>query len=329
MPTNLPPEYHEAERRFREADTPREKSAALEEVLKTIPKHKGTDKLRADLRKKLSKYKSLAQAAKKKIGKHESLFHIDKEGNARIIVLGCANVGKSSLVSLLTHASPDISASPYSTWSPTPGMMDYKGVQLQLLDTPALDREFMEPELAELIKSTDLVLLMLDLQAFPIDQFLNSLNILEKSNIYPKHKNISETNSHKTILPFVVVVNKDDGPNLDAEFDVLNELLRDEGWILLPVSIEANRNINQMMDFIVKELRLIRVYAKKPHEEPDYSKPFVLKAGESVENFAEKVHKDFLLNLKSARVWGKGVRDGQPVGREHVLHDGDIVELHI
>lgn len=329
MPTNLPPEYHEADRRYREAITPQEKADTLEELLSTIPKHKGTDKLRADLRKKLSKFKSQAQAARKKTGKHDSHFHIEREGDGRVIVLGAANVGKSSLVKLITNAEPEISTSPFSTWSPTPGMMIHEGVHIQLIDTPAVTRDYIEPEFLDLIKNSDLILLLLDLQAYPIRQFQNSIDILEKNRIFALHMQIDNTEKKLFKIPVVVAVNKDDGENLDDEFEVLNELLREEGWVLLPISVKTGRNINELINFIIKELRIIRVYSKRPHEEADLEQPFILKSGGTVEDFAEKVHKDFAVNLKSAKVWGKDVRDGQSVSRDHELHDGDIVELHI
>jgi ribosome-interacting GTPase 1 len=145
VPANLPPEYFEAERKFKEASTPVEKAEALEHLISTIPKHKGTDKLRADYRKKLSK------------------IHIEKEGAGRIVVVGMPNVGKSSLVSALTHAKPEVSEYPYTTWLPVPGMVEYQNIHLQLIDTPPLDKEHVEQELIELIKTADLILLMIDL----------------------------------------------------------------------------------------------------------------------------------------------------------------------
>lgn len=328
MPTNLPPEFYQAEKYFKEAATPEEKYTALEELLKTIPKHKGTDKLRAEYRKKLSKFKSQTQS-KKKISRHESHFHIEKEGDGRVIVVGAANVGKSALVGKLTHASPEVSDSPFSTWVPTPGMLIYNGVHLQLLDTPAIDRDYIEPEFVDLIKHSNLILLLLDLQAYPIQQFQKSLEVLEKHRIYPHHKKTKDSEKRDYFVPIVVVVNKDDGESLDEEFEVLNELLKEEGWVLLPVSVKENRNIDEMMQFIIREMRIIRVYSKKPHEDANMSRPFILHSDSNVGEFAAKVHKDFTANLKSARVWGKGVRDGQMVGKDHLLHDGDIVELHI
>ena len=111
MPANLPPEYFDAEQRYRAAKSPSEKTLCIEEMLRIIPKHKGTDKIRGGLRKRLSKLKTTAQA-KKGISKRESAFRIDKEGAGQIVLVGPANVGKSSLVSSLTNAEPEISDFP-------------------------------------------------------------------------------------------------------------------------------------------------------------------------------------------------------------------------
>ena len=328
MPTNLPPEYYEAERKYKGASSPEEKAVYLEELLSTIPKHKGTDKLRADLRKKLSKLKSISQK-KKKAGKHDSHFHIEKEGAARVIVLGASNVGKSSLVSSLAHAHPEISENPFTTWVPTPGMAEFDNIHLQLIDTPSIDRDYIEPELVDLIKSSDLIVLMLDLQAYPIQQFQNSIETLESYKIYAAYRKNQVEDKRAKFIPFLTVANKDDAENLDEEFEVLNELLAEEGWYLLPISVKSGRNLDMLMKRMIKKMKLIRVFSKPPGKEADKNQPFVLKEGSNVSEFANQVHKDFYEKLKTAKIWGAGVYDGQLVGRDHILQDGDIVELHI
>jgi ribosome-interacting GTPase 1 len=115
LPANLPPAYFEAENRYREAKTPAEGIAALEEMLAIMPKHKGTDKLKADLRRRISKLKS-KQQEKKKLGRRDRGYKIEKEGVGQVVLIGEPNVGKSSLVAALTNADPQVAEFPHSTW---------------------------------------------------------------------------------------------------------------------------------------------------------------------------------------------------------------------
>jgi small GTP-binding protein len=325
MPTNLPPEYFEAEKRFREAKTNEEKISNLEALLSTIPKHKGTDKLRADLRRRLAKLKTSGQDGKK-TGKHDSVFHIDKEGAARVVIVGAPNVGKSCLVTSLTHARPKVSEYPFTTWIPIPGMMQVKNIQVQLIDTPPLSREHIETEFLDLVRSSDLILLMVDIQADPFKQLEESIAILHDHNISLScDQNLKDDPKY---LPFIVVANKTDDQKLDEDFHVFCELL-DRECKLISLSAKTGRNLQQLQELVYKELGIIRIYSKRPGKEADLTAPFVLKRNSTLSEFAAKVHKDFFINLKTARVWGTGVYDGQLVGRDHILQDGDVVELHI
>mgnify|MGYP001078631798 CR=1 FL=1 len=326
MPTNLPPEYFKLEEQYREARTPEEKSTRIEEMLRVVPKHKGTDHLRADLRRKLAKLKDAAQT-KKKVGRQESAFHIDKEGAGQAILVGPANVGKSALVAALTNATPEVAAYPFTTWTPSPGMMPIENIQVQLIDTPPLDGEYVEPELWNLIRQADLMLLVVDLQAYPIQQLEDTLALLEEHRIAPRCQQDSYSEEDRMILiPLLVLVNKNDDKNTDGDFEVLCELLEGK-WPLIPISASTGRNFERMKQAVFEKLNIVRVYSKPPGEKPDLDSPFVMKKGGTVQEFAGKVHQDFLENLKSARLWGSATHDGQMVGRDHVLQDGDVVEL--
>jgi ribosome-interacting GTPase 1 len=328
MPTNLPPEYFDAEKRYRAAESTSEKISCLEELLGTIPKHKGTDKLRAEYRRKLSKLKVESQK-RKSPGHQESVYHIEREGAGRVVVIGVANVGKSSLVTALSHATPKVSEYPYTTWTPTPGMMLMEDVQIQLIDTPPLNREHVESELFDLIRRADLAVLVVDLQGYPVQQLEESAAILEKNNIVPQHfRETYMDRERKEFVPVLVVVNKYDSQDMDEDFEIFCELL-DKEWPLLPMSANAGLNLEKFTRTVFDKLQIIRIYSKPPGKDPDLGQPFVMKKGSTVEQLAEKVHKDFVHNLKSARIWGSGVYDGQMVGRDHVLADGDIVELHL
>lgn len=328
MPTNLPPAYFEAEERFRAAGTDDEKVHCLREMLTTIPKHKGTDKLRADIRRRISKLKAGLEAGKKG-DRHVSVYQIEKEGPARVVVIGAPNVGKSTLVAAVTHASPKVSEYPFTTWTPTPGMMPVRDIQIQLIDTPAASQEHVEPELFGLIRTADFVLLLVDLQSRPLQQLDDTVRLLDQYHITLKAQEFNASEPRDTmILPNLVLANKNDDPSWDEEFEVFEELLEDR-WPLLPISATTGRNLEQLKETLFERLELIRIYSKQPGKEVDLTAPFVLKKGDTVDEFAAKVHKDFVKNLKTARIWGTDVHDGQQVGRDHTLHDGDVVELRV
>ncbi len=326
MPTNLPPEYFEAEERYDQAETVEEKIACLEELISTIPKHKGTDKLRADYRRRLSKLKSAAQS-RKRTRTSISPYHIDKEGAGQVVIVGLTNVGKSALVATLTNASPEVSEAPHTTWTPTPGMMPVDNIQVQLIDTPPLSHEYIEPELLNLVRRADLLLIMLDVQTYPVQQLEETVQILRENRIVPLHKKSEIEDQHRiTFVPVIVVANKCDDESCDEVFEIFCELL-EERWPLLPISITSEKNIDLLKKQIVQELKVIRVYTKAPGKDPDLRRPFVLKEGSTVADLALKIHKDFHDKLKAARVWGSSAFEGQMVQRDYLLQDGDVVEL--
>jgi ribosome-interacting GTPase 1 len=328
MPANLPPEYFEADKRYRAAKSPAEKIACIEELLSIIPKHKGTDKLRADFRRRLSKLKSASQA-KKSVSRHESAFRIEKEGAGQVVVIGPPNVGKSALVAALTNATPEVADFPHTTWRPAPGMMPVENIQIQLVDTPPLTRDYREPELLDLIRRADLVLLMVDLQTDPVTQLEETAALLEESRIVPcRFKDKYAGQRGLTFVPFLVLANKNDDAETDENFEIFRELLS-EDWPMVALSAATGRNVEAFQQAVVQRLEIMRVYSKSPGKKPDRSSPFTLKKGSTVADFAAKIHKDFVDKFKAAKVWGTSVYDGQMVQRDYVLQDGDVVELQI
>jgi ribosome-interacting GTPase 1 len=328
MPTNLPPEYFDVEKRYRTARTPAEKLAFIEEMLTIIPKHKGTDKLRADLRRRVSKLKSAAET-KKSIAKHESAYHINKEGAGQVVIVGATNVGKSALVAALTNAAPEVADFPHTTWKPTPGMMPIENIQVQLIDTPPLSKEYVDREMMDLIRRCDLVLLMVDLQTDPLQQFEETVALLEEHRIVPlRIKDRYRDRQGICPVPFLIMANKNDSAATDENLDIFRELLADN-WPMVAASVSTGRNMDLLKATIVERLNIIRAYSKSPGKKPDLSSPFVLKKGSTIADFAGKVHQDFARKLKCAKVWGSSMFDGQMVQRDYVLQDGDVVELQI
>jgi ribosome-interacting GTPase 1 len=328
LPANLPPAYFEAEKRFREAKTPAEGIAALEEMLAIMPKHKGTDKLKADLRRRISKLKS-KQQEKKKVGRRDSTYRIEREGVGQVVLLGAPNVGKSALVAALTNADPQVAEFPHSTWKPTPGMMYFENIQIQLIDTPPISKEYMEPLFFDMIRRSDMILVVVDVQADPLQQLEEAVSVLKEHKVAPRGLAYAYRGQYGwTFLPFLVVANKSDDKAGEENFEIFRSLLEDD-WPLMPVSAKTGYNFDVLKQSLFVTLEIIRVYTKVPGKEPDLTAPFVLRRGSRLEDLASKIHKDFLERLKYARVWGKDVYDGQMVQRDHVLQDGDIVELHL
>jgi len=206
--------------------------------------------------------------------------------------------------------------------------MEVGRIQLQLIDTPPLNREVGKSELFDLMRTADLILLMVDIQAFPLAQFEESLTILETHKIAPSHLRANYPADRSLFfIPMVLTVNKVDGEQQTEDLAVFNELLEGK-WLPISISVLNRRNLDQIGKVCIEQLNLIRIYSKPPGQESDTSKPYVLKRGATIADFAGEVHRDFLKHLKSARVWGKKVYDGQQVSRDYILDDGDTVELH-
>jgi ribosome-interacting GTPase 1 len=330
MPTNLPPDYYTIEKQYKAATDTAEKIELLEEMMSKIPKHKGTDHLRADLRRKLSKLKA-GSTAKKGGARHASVYNIGKEGAGQVVIVGAPNVGKSSLVASETNADPVVSVAPFSTWGPTPGMMAIDNIQVQLIDTPPLNTDHVEPDMFNLVRNCDLVLVMVDLQADPVQQLEDTMEILIEQRVVPEHlsEQYADASRRYFFKPCLIVANKCDDESDDEVFEIFRELMEGE-CPMLPVSVKTGRNMDVMKQKIYRKLEVMRIYSQAPGEQAKLNLPFVLPVGSTVEQFAGKVHQDFAENLKSARVWGKSAAfEGQTVSRDHVLQDGDIVELSI
>lgn len=327
MPANLPPAYFEAERRYREARTPGEKVEALEEMLTIMPKHKGTDKLRADLRRKISKFKSQSQQ-KKGASRRETAYYIDKEGAAQVVITGPPNSGKSSLVSRLTNATPEVADFPHSTWKPTPGMVPYENIQFQLIDTPPITKEYMDPWMGDLIRRCDIIAMVVDIRSGPLRQFEETLSILHTLRVFPQGFDIPEDlKKSPFIKKTLVVVNKVDGEEDKEDYAIFLEL-RETDLPCIDISIQTGHNLEHFVEMIYELSGIIRVFTKAPGKKPDLSSPFVLPKESTLGELATRIHKDFVIKLKFARVWGESVFDGQMVQRDHILQDGDVVEIH-
>jgi ribosome-interacting GTPase 1 len=329
MPANLPPEYFEAEKRFKQAGTPSEKIVALEDLLSTIPKHKGTDKLRADLRRRLSQLRK--EAASKKKGGRGDRYVVQKEGAAQIALVGFPNSGKSSLLACLTNANPVIADYPLSTLVPLPGMMPFEDIQFQLVDLPPIGNEATDGWVSGILRYADAMLLVIDLTEDPDIQAELLIDQLDRWNIHLRTRTEIRKSSDKVPVGVfkrtLVAANKIDLVRMEDDFFKLETKYR-HLYQCIAVSALKKENLEELKRALFEVSEIIRVYSKPPGKEPDISTPFTIPKGSTIIDLASFIHKDFLFHLKYARVWGSAKFDGQKVEKNHILKDRDIVELN-
>lgn len=327
MPANLTPEYLQAEREYKQARTAQERLEALRKMLATVPKHKGTEKLQADIKRRISKLNEQIQKSGRRKG---FAISVPKEGAGQVALVGAPNVGKSQLVAALTHATPEVAPYPFTTRAPYPAMMPFENVQVQLVDLPPLCSEHTEPWIAGIVRTADAALIVIDLTCpDPLEQVEETLRLLAQCKIKPVAGE-ARFDPWASVVEkqCMLVANKLDGPQAPATFSVLQELYGAE-YPMHAVSAAQGDGLEELRRAIFGMLKVMRVYSKPPGKEPDLSRPFVLKQQTNLLEFANLVHHDFGQRLRFARVWGKGKFDGQRVTKEYLLQDGDVVELHI
>jgi ribosome-interacting GTPase 1 len=326
MPANLPPQYFEAEKKYRAAREPEEKIAALEAMLATMPHHKGTDKLHAALRQKIAKFSQ--EAERKYATARRAGFYISREGAGQVMLVGPANAGKSQLLATLTEAIPEIAEYPFTTKTPIPGMMKFEDIQIQLVDTPPIGRKEVRVLLSNVLRNADLIAIVIDLSREPVSQVEAALQGLREARIEPLTDDGTEITPGSYPRKMLIVGNKNDLAGSNENW----ERLRSKYGRLFPlVSISAREGdgLEEFKKAVYQALNIIRVYTKTPGSKADLTDPMILEKGSTLGEAAESLHKDFYQNLKYAVVWGSGKYDGQRVSKEHVLQDGDIVEFHI
>lgn len=329
MPANLTPEYYAAEEAFKKASSIEEKIEALQEMLSVIPKHKGTEKLQGDLRRRLSKLREESQ--KKPQKSTYNPFLIEKQGAGQVVMVGHPNTGKSSLITALTRAKAKVANYPFSTTIPLAGMIPYENIHIQLIDTPPYIPAGTPAGLLDAVRRGDMLLVLIDSSSDEcLEQLEETLSFLEEKKVIRKVDEEDTEDEESTgvkYLPYLLVANKADIADSEANMEIIAELK--PHLSLLPISAAQEIGLEELKRAIYEKLEIIRVYTKAPGKEPDLEEPFVLKKGKTVLDLAESIHRDFPERLKNARVWGSAKFDGQAVPREHILEDGDIVELNI
>lgn len=381
MPTNVTPEFLEAKEEYQNASNTSEKVEATEKMLATVPKHKGTEKLRARLKTRLS---DLREELQEEGGSGGTGFNIPKEGASQVSLVGAPNAGKSSVLKTITNSDADVNNYSFTTVELKPGMMEYEGIQIQLVEVPGLIKDAslgkgMGPKLISAIRVTDLISFVVDLSNNPVEQMSTLLKELERSGIRVndsapdielerrsqggieikgKTKVSGDLSQLKEMLRDsgmingvliirekvtlgdiaellddslvyrngMIIGNKGDLPGSKGGYERLVEEFPD--YKVVPVSADKDKNIEKLKNEIFDSLGLIKVRTKKPRQDPEWP-PIPLEKGSKVIDVAREVHKDMKENFRYAKIWGNSVDfDGQRVGRDHKIEEGDIVEFH-
>jgi len=331
MAANLTPQYHEAEARYRAATTPEEKLAALEEMWRQLPKHKSSEKLQADLKKKISSTRKALQQGGRKGATRADPFAIPHSGAGQVTLTGTPNTGKSSIVGGLTHAQVTVADYPFSTPLPVPGMMPFEDIQIQLVDTPPVTADHVPPGLPGLWRTTDALLVVADLASDTLlEDSETCLSLLADRHLQltDRREPVPDAPGELLPVPGLIIANKADTPNAPETLPLLRESVAERARIE-PLSTRDPEQMARLPGICFELVGVIRVYAKPPGKRPDLTDPFILPIGGDVHALARKVYRGLEHRLRSARLWGFGVNDGQQVHLDHVLHDRDIVELHM
>lgn len=329
MPANLTPEYITAEKAYKQAKTPAAKIECLEQMLRTIPKHKGTDKMQGDIKRRIAQTKERMDGDRARKRGGASLV-VRREGAGKVVLVGPPNTGKSQMICSLTNATPEVAPYPFTTRLPTPAMMPYKDILIQLVELPAVSPEHFEPMSCDNIRNADLALVIVDLSSKdPLEQLNVTLELLAKVKIKLTRDGLSDDVEFGwSVKKGMIVANKSDEDEDDVTLSLMDELWEGE-LPIFGISAETGRGLEGLRETIFHSLEIIRVYSKAPGKRVSEDAPFTVKAGSTLMDFAGVVHKDFSMKLKHARVWGSSAFDGQSVATDFVLADGDVVELHI
>lgn len=340
MPANLSPGYKTAEAAFKRTSEPSERLELLRTMLRLLPKHKGTDHLQADIKTRIKELTEELAGPRKGGARRGPPTSFHAEGAAQIAIIGPPNTGKSTLHARLTGSHAQTGEYPFTTQFPQPGMMPHDDMAFQLIDLPPISPEHPIPWIGNALQSADACLLVVDLceagcmeRALAVRDMLADRKVTFSPN-WPSDDGSEQSPPTEFEDPFVIrlptllVVNKaDQVGDPQTEIEIFEELT-DLHYPAMILSAKTGDGLDQLGPWLFAALGVVRVYTKLPGKPADMDQPYTIREGGTVHDVAELVHRDIAESLKFARLWRPGTFDGQHVGGEHVLLDGDVLELH-
>ncbi len=301
MPTNVTIYFQKAEQEYHLAKTTEQKILALKKMISLAPKHKSAENLRKLLKRRLSKLK---YAKEKETKKTKSKKQGIKKQDIQAVLIGLTNSGKSSLLSILTNASPEIASYEYTTKSPIIGTLDYEDIKIQLIDMPAIENELCD---LGIVNTADTLLIVID----SLEQLKEIESFLENA---PKNR--------------IIVFNKIDLLSEEQKRKI-SAFLQSKKYNFILFSCRTTQNLKEVKDKIFQSFYKIRVYTKQPGQKVDKTTPIILPEDSTVKDAAEKILHGLSSKIKECRVTGPSSKfPNQKTGLNHILKDKDIVEFH-
>lgn len=360
-----------------------EKIKAIQEEMRKTQVNKATEHHLGLLKAKLARLRrELEEGKQRKVGKAKGeSFDIKRAGDATVVLIGLPSVGKSTLLNRLTNAKSKIATYQFTTLTVVPGMMEYRGARIQILDLPGIIEgastgKGLGKRVLSVARNADLVLLVLDVfnpnQTELLKKELNNIGIkvdekppdvvIEKTtsggitvSAQVKLKKISEKLikdilrvydvhnarvivredindeqlidilvGNRTYVPSLTVLNKIDLVNQGFINEIKNNVKID----FIPISADANVNIEALREAIFNKLNFMRIYMRPKNGEPDFKEPLITRNGSTILEVCNKIHRNMKEEFRYAMVWGSSVKfGGQKVGINHVLHDEDVLTI--